>query len=69
MQRIELEVEGMHCGNCEQTIQRAVGSLQGVSTVKADHQARQVIIEGTSPIDAGSVRAAIAEAGFTVVGG
>ena len=37
-------VEGMTCGGCEQAVERAVGSLDGVEDVDADHAAARVTV-------------------------
>lgn len=39
MPRIEIPVEGMTCEGCERTVQSALGSLGGVRTADADHEA------------------------------
>lgn len=67
MEQIEIRVETMHCGACEDAIKRAVGNVAGVSEVRADHSTGKVGIDASAPIDLGAIRAAVSEAGFTVV--
>lgn len=34
---VKVHVEGMHCGNCEASIEKGVGELEGIEVVKANH--------------------------------
>lgn len=66
MNKIELDVEGMSCGGCENSIRNAVGRLPGVAEVRADHTTGRVEIDASATIDLEAVRTAITEAGFSV---
>jgi copper ion binding protein len=62
-----ITVEGMTCGGCEQAVERAVGSLEGLRAVDADHAAARVTVR----FDPGSVAPAaietrIRDAGYRV---
>jgi copper chaperone len=46
-----VEVPGISCGHCVATIEREVGSMQGVTSVSADQESKQVTVEWT---DAGT---------------
>lgn len=37
-------VDGISCGHCVSTIEREVGELAGVSSVKADQASKKVVI-------------------------
>lgn len=39
-----LHVEGMMCGHCEAAVEKAVGALEGVKSVKADHEKNLVTV-------------------------
>jgi copper chaperone CopZ len=39
VETLQLTVNGMTCGGCENAVRRAVGKLDGVETVSADHHA------------------------------
>lgn len=39
-----INVEGMTCTGCEDSIQRALGRLEGVVDAKADHEAGTVAV-------------------------
>ena len=60
-----LSVEGMACGGCEETVEEAVGALEGTDSVDADNTTDTVEIEGD--VDTDSVADAIEDAGYTVV--
>ena len=40
-----MQVKGMHCGGCENTIEEALKSEESVESVKADHKSGSVKIE------------------------
>jgi|AntAceMinimDraft_11_1070367.scaffolds.fasta_scaffold312346_2 copper chaperone len=62
---IELVVEGMMCGGCENSVQKVVGGIAGVQNVKADHKAGKVLVVGDN-VARDSVAKAIQDAGYTV---
>ncbi len=59
-----LNVEGMKCQHCVDSVKKAVGALDGVNDVEVDLEAGKVTVEGGA--DADAVKAAITEAGYTV---
>ena len=68
MAEITLKVTGMHCSNCTWTVEHEVSKLEGVDGVKADYEADTVELayNGEDAV-LEAAKAAIAEAGFTVV--
>lgn len=66
MAAIELTVEGMTCDHCVRAVRSGVAAVAGVATVTVDLASGRV--EVTGDVDAVAVRAAVAEAGYTVVG-
>lgn len=65
---LSLNVAGMTCNGCEMTIEKKLGSMQGVVKVKASHTAKTVVIEADtvlSPLS--NLKKGIAESGFTVI--
>lgn len=66
MQRLSLQVTGMNCGHCEDKVKKAVGQLDGVSTVEADHQSGIVLVDA-EPVNRPAIEAAITDAGYAVV--
>lgn len=62
----EFSVEGMSCGGCEQNVEDAVGALDGVESVDADHVAGTVEVDGD--VDSDDLRQAIEGAGYSFSG-
>lgn len=59
-------VRGMHCGGCERTVSRAVQSLAGVGSARADFVAEEVeVTYDPSQTDLDAIRAAVRAVGFT----
>jgi len=67
MERVELNVEGMTCGGCVNSIQNALSARDGVASATADLDAKRVTIEFDPALiqQAGLVEA-IEDAGFDV---
>jgi copper chaperone len=62
-----ITVQGMTCGGCEQSIQRAVTTLDGVDEVRADHRAGRVTVRFDADIvGEESIGERIREVGYTV---
>lgn len=67
MEEITLKVTGMHCPKCDARVEKAVGAIAGVESVRADHESDSVTIAygGVAEILA-AAKAAIAAEDFTV---
>lgn len=66
---VELQVEGMTCTGCENTIQKSVGSLPGVKTVKADHVAGNAVITyDSASVSMEAMTKAVTDKGYEVTG-
>ncbi len=62
-----INVTGMKCGGCENTIKSKLSEIAGVLTVNASHQAKRVDVEfDPEQIDLEEIEDAIMEAGFSV---
>lgn len=60
---IELKVEGMTCGHCEQAVRRALAAVPGVITVREVDRVKQYAsVEGDS--DPAALIAAITAEGY-----
>jgi copper ion binding protein len=63
-----IQVEGMTCGHCVETVTQAVNSLDGVTQVSVDLDKKQVSVDfDESRTDADAVSSKITEVGFEVV--
>lgn len=63
---MELSVTGMSCGGCEQNVEDALGELDSVTGVEADHESDTVTVDGD--ISMGDAQSVIEEAGYEVAG-
>ncbi len=62
-----LQVEGMTCDHCVETVTQAVGSLQGIQKVTVDLDKNQVILDyDGEKIGLEKISAKIIEVGFEV---
>ncbi len=69
MESIILKVEGMHCPKCDARVEKAVGAIEGVASVKANHESDTVTLEyDGAPATLDAVKRAIADLdSFTVL--
>jgi copper chaperone len=63
MERIQYVVPAIHCAHCERALHEEIGAVAGVAGVEVDLETKLVKVTGES-LDDGSLRAAIAEAGY-----
>ncbi len=61
----ELQVEGMSCGGCANSVRRIVQTIDGKATVEVDLASKTVRIDTAADIEA--VKSAVAGAGFPVM--
>ena len=59
---ITLTVTGMSCGHCEQTVEEALESIDGVESATADNEADEAVVEGDAPV--ADLVAAVEDAGY-----
>lgn len=45
-----LSIEGLHCGGCGRTIERALRQVHGVRTVEVDVGQKMVVVEGSASV-------------------
>ncbi|WOX09804.1 heavy-metal-associated domain-containing protein [Streptomyces sp. N50] len=62
------KVSGMSCGHCEGSVSGEISQLPGVTSVKAVASTGEVTVVSAGPLDDETVRAAVDEAGFELVG-
>jgi len=66
MERKTLDVTGMSCDGCEQNVENALRSIDGVSRVEADHQDDTVDIVVDDSVSDNDLTTAIEGAGYDV---
>jgi copper chaperone CopZ len=62
------KVSGMSCGHCEGAVSGEISELTGVTSVTAVAASGEVTVVSAAPLDEATVRAAVDEAGFELVG-
>lgn len=66
MERKTVRVTGMSCTGCEQSVESALGDLEGVDGVEADHEGERVEVVLDGDVSEDELTAAIEDAGFEV---
>jgi copper chaperone len=59
-------VSGMHCHHCASSVTEEVSAVTGVTDVKVDLDAGQLIVTSDDEIPFASIEAAVDEAGYRV---
>ncbi|MGW1056911.1 heavy-metal-associated domain-containing protein [Micromonospora sp. NBC_01412] len=62
------QVQGMTCGHCASSVSAEVGGIEGVSDVQVELASGRVTVTSEGPLDTDTVRAAVDEAGYDLVG-
>lgn len=60
---IELKIEGISCGHCKMSVEKALKSVPGVEKVEVFLQEGRAIVEGNAPVD--RLINAVQEEGYT----
>ena len=69
IQAMELDVDGMHCTGCENTIKKSVAELEGVKEVTASHTGGMAyVVYDTALTSLADIKAAIEGKGYAVTG-
>ena len=71
VQTTKLAVSGMTCGHCAGSVTEELEALPGVRSVRvelAPGADSAVFVDSDGPLDIPGAKAAVAEAGYTVVG-
>lgn len=66
MKEIILKVEGMVCNGCENRVQNALKTIEGVENVVADHTAGTVKVSIKENVDENVLKEKIEDIGFEV---
>ncbi|SBT51303.1 heavy-metal-associated domain-containing protein [Micromonospora auratinigra] len=62
------QVQGMTCGHCVNSVSTEVGAIPGVTDVQVDLASGRVTVTSDNPLEQETVRAAVDEAGYDLVG-
>lgn len=62
-----LNVEGMSCSHCENSVKKAVGALDGVGSVEVDLKGNKVTVEfDSAKVSVDDIKNAIEDQGYDV---
>ncbi len=67
MKETTLKVNGMVCGGCENRVQNALKTIEGIKEVKADHTNNTVKIISNEDISKETMEQKIEDIGFEVI--
>lgn len=59
---ITLKLDGLHCGNCVKSVEKALNTVEGVMKATVTLEPPQAIVEGSASIEA--LIAAVDDIGF-----
>ena len=61
----QIKVEGMRCEHCEARVEKALGSLDGIASVKANHAANSVEVDyDPAKVSAADIADTIEDCGY-----
>ena len=63
----EVSIEGMSCNHCKMSVEKAVGSIEGVTNVEVSLENKNAIVKSNVELDEEKIKNAIEEEGFKVV--
>lgn len=64
----EINVEGMTCTGCENSINKSVEKLAGIAEVKSSHVDKKTVVKyDESKVTVEEIKEAIAQAGYTII--
>ena len=68
MEKITIKVEGMVCEGCENRVKNAVGGIEGVKSVTADHTIGKVFVTANDDVSKEVIKETLEDVGYEVIG-
>ncbi len=66
MKEITIKVEGMVCNGCENRVQNALKTIEGIEKVVASHKNGTVVITSKDEIEENVIKGKIEDIGFEI---
>lgn len=66
MKEMELKIEGMMCTGCENRVQNALKTIDGVEEVKANHQDGTVRVKANDNVELSAIKEKVEDIGYEV---
>lgn len=63
-----LRIQGMNCGHCSSSVEKALKAVPGVTSVTVDLPGKTATVEADSGVSGEALTAAVTNAGFQVTG-
>ena len=63
-----MKIEGMMCGHCEARVKKALESVDGVVSAKADRNAKTAVVELSKDVDNAALKKAVEDQDYQVTG-
>ena len=67
MQKV-IQIQGMNCGHCTASVEKALKAVDGVSGVTVDLAAKKATLEAETGVSNDALKKAVTDAGFEVTG-
>lgn len=67
MNTIQIKVNGMMCGGCENRVKNSLKTIEGINEVEADHTTGLVTIESSKDISLEVIKERIEDLGFELI--
>lgn len=61
-------IEGMSCSHCTTAVEKALRAVDGVLSATVDLVAKKAIVEAADGVTDDTLKKAVSEAGYTVIG-
>ena len=63
-----IKIEGMMCGHCQATVDKAIRSVNGVQDVNVDLEGKQArVVFDPASVDLDTIKSAVTKAGYNVI--
>ena len=63
---MKLKIEGMMCTGCENRVQNALKTIEGVEEVKANHQDGTVRVKANDNVELSAIKEKVEDIGYEV---
>lgn len=68
MEKLDLQIEGMHCGSCAVGIQMLLSQMEGVKSAEVSYENKKGTVEfDSAKVTKGEIVKAIEELGYKIV--
>ena len=69
MKELEIKINGMVCGGCENRVKTALSTIEGVESVEANHNTGIVTVKTEKDLDVAQIKEKIVDLGYEIVEG